>query len=196
MSSTPNPDKCSACTNQKNNRSCPSGGNCKSDLVILGESPGDDEIDSSRCPFSVTGPTGKFVRYRMKKNGIMDIEKSCFLINALNCDVNAACWRENYSRKKYNLAKNCIDRVRCEILQEERKLIFVLGGVAKETMNQITKLDLNQLGTIYHWQNNTHILCTHHPSRIIREECKKDQKQMCEEFAEHTEAAIQKYNSL
>ena len=188
-------DMCHGCTNRKDDKSCPSGGNKESDFVILGESPGEKEIELG-SPFSKTGPTGSMVREEMRKNGINNIDAECFLINALNCDVNAECWRENNNQKKHDLTKDCIKRVECEIRQEERKVIVVLGGVARETIRKIYDLEYISFGNIYTLEGTIRIIFTHHPSRILREKCDEKEERLRKEFADHIKTAILIYNSL
>ena len=176
--------KCSVCINPEA-RSCPSGGYVKSKFVILGESPGNCELNVRR-PFSAMGATGRFLRGEMAKVGI-NIDRDCYILNALNCDVNNNCWSPEHKKKRL-ASKYCKNRVSAEIQKFPRALIFAFGNVS-------LKLLLNQTGIQTKrgaWQtwNGIDVLFTHHPAGLFRG---PNQKKRSLQFTKDIQQVVQKY---
>ncbi|TDI96949.1 MAG: hypothetical protein E2O29_01570 [Deltaproteobacteria bacterium] len=132
-------------------------GNEKSDIMLIGEAPGKDEIIQG-IPF--IGESGKLLTKYLKEAGID--RKNIYITNSVKC-------RPPSNRApKPSEVKKCADYLDQEIYAQKPKVIGLLGAVAlKRVLNAdgITKLRGKPM-----WSDKYQCYCvpTWHPSFIIR----------------------------
>jgi DNA polymerase-1 len=131
----------------------------KSDIVIVGMSPGNDELKQQK-PF--VGRSGKLLRETLLQAGF---DQTPYITNALLCKpLN----EKNVSKEAIKL---CRPRVIEEIKQCSPKFILALGNVAITSIQNDTKLKISSIhGTPIPWteDNSVQVIPIFHPAKVLR----------------------------
>ena len=131
----------------------------KSDIVIVGMAPGNDEL-KKQSPF--VGRSGKLLRETLLKAGL---DQTYFITNALLCKpLN----EKQVSRDAINL---CHKRLIDEIKACNPKFILALGNVAINSIQNDFKLKVTSIhGTPMPWTEDSSItvIPIFHPAKVLR----------------------------
>lgn len=117
--------KCKLCPELGKNH-CPSAGNTNADLVIVGHSPGDQEV-IEKTPFC--GPSGDLVNYMLIEAGI--VREEVYIANTIKCQPPKYASRGGPNTLKASWVSNCWKRfLMHELIAVNPKLILLLGKQA------------------------------------------------------------------
>lgn len=112
-----------------------SKGDPNSPIVIIGESPGKNEV-AQKLPF--VGVSGKLLHDAIDKYGIEP-----YFFNALQCFPGYAVDKKNEDRMKMAV-KNCRHHVLDELLKAPRKMVIAMGAPALWTLTDNYDLKITQ----------------------------------------------------
>lgn len=150
------------CDLKKNANTVIYSGNINSDLLIIGEAPGEEE-DKQQVPF--VGASGKLLKQMLMECNI-DSEN----IYITNC----VFWRPLMNRKPtLDEIKICKPMVLKQIEIIKPKYILLLGSVALNMLFDDTYMITKIRGQILQYENYT-VLATFHPSYVLRMPKQKD----------------------
>lgn len=171
--------KCSYCSSSIYD-SCGDGGVSNSKFVILGESPGPEELVNG-VPFSGVkhNSAGLFLQNTMSQCQIGSIYDNFYVLNAINCDVNG-----KQQNDKMNAAIACRARLLNQLFAKERKIVLALGEVP---LKILTDEDSSSMSYYRGWRTYQFpltkqrfwVMHTYHPShpkQILRDICAQDIK--------------------
>lgn len=155
-------------------------------ILIVGESPGQNE-DEQGTQF--VGVSGEFLRGELEKLDI-DMREDCWLTNALICHPGVRAEKENKNiEAKVPLCRPTLLRT---IEELSPRVIILLGAVAtKSLIGHVWKEDIGSFQRWTGWQIPCHkpnawICPTYHPSYCLRE----NNPVLNMYFAHHLEQAI------
>lgn len=147
-------------------------GRGKKKILIVGESPGEDE-DAAGRPF--VGKSGQWLEQQLEEVGV-DMDRDCWLTNVVQC-------HPPYAIKKKNIVKarrNCFPRLKYQIKHLNPDLIFALGKHAHYSVlcgdrkhkyscpfTPRSKLIRGRIIPSRLW--NTWVCCLVHPAYILRQ---------------------------
>ena len=189
---------------------CVSGGRTDSPFVILGESPGKEELINGK-PFSSKGlnSASHLLRKWLKPYHLDKIEEEFFLINAIHFDVNDKnYWTES---RKTKAGLRCRERMLKEIFSKDRRVILVFGDVALRMFTDIKDLSLGGnaakgIPPQYGWhiinhpetRQNIWIMHTYHPTSTNRTQCMNDTDRAVTHYLQHRQhyQLISKINEI
>jgi uracil-DNA glycosylase family 4 len=147
---------CSGCPWQPRGRRgwCGGEGPRKTDLVIVGEGPGDTETVTGR-PF--TGKSGQLLNATLANYGIKRSE--CYVANSVMCNI----------KPKTAELVSCRPRLVTEITEHEPTLVLALGKIAFQQLCQTRESLGNVVGTLW-WVPDigAWVLPTWHPAAALR----------------------------
>src|SRR6185437_10190796 len=146
--------RCDDCPEGPFTRSVGGYGPARSDLVIIGEHPGESECITGR-PF--TGPSGMLLNQTLKSYGIEPSE--CYRTNVVMC----AC------KPKNSHLDSCYGRLQDDVRSRRPKLILTLGTVAFQGVCR-TKAKLSDVDGTLWWQPDLGcwVIPTWHPAAVLR----------------------------
>jgi uracil-DNA glycosylase family 4 len=141
-------------------------GNPKPEIVFVGEAPGGDE-DKQGEPF--VGKAGQLLNRIIEKAGLK--REDIYICNVLKC-------RPPNNRKPHvDECRNCrpfLDR-QLELLAP--RVILCLGGVAANSLLGNTTGITRLRGQLYDY-NGIPLVCTYHPSYLLRAEGTQDERKL------------------
>lgn len=150
--------KCERCTlHLTRNKTVPGTGNIKTDIVFVGEGPGEEE-DKSGLPF--VGRAGEMLDKLLNENAKLQRE-NIFIANIVKC------------RPPKNRTPNeeevlmCTPYLEAQLMLLNPKIIVALGGTALKYFTGESKITKSR-GSFFKWYGNTRIFATFHPSYLLR----------------------------
>ena len=146
--------RCTDCPEGPLTRSAGGFGPASSELVIIGEHPGEAECLTGR-PF--TGPSGMLLNQTLKSYGI-DPAK-CYRTNAVMCSC----------KPKNTHLDACWDRLRRDVISRKPKIVLTLGKVAFQGVCRTRTSLADTDGTLW-WQPDLQcwVVPTWHPAAVLR----------------------------
>jgi DNA polymerase-1 len=162
------PDKCQNCPFKS--RTCGTRGDPKAPIVIVGESPGLNEITEGR-PF--VGPSGELLSRMLKKEGIDEDE--IYFINAIQCLPPRSRDKNGKSKKDElgvmnDAGRACRSRLIEQITAHPRDIVIAMGALAAKTTTHMWNRAITRVrGQMEESQElGCSILQTLHPAYILR----------------------------
>jgi uracil-DNA glycosylase family 4 len=137
----------------------PYRGNMNAEIVVVGESPGQQEIRDGRM---FVGPSGKMLAEELKRIGIEPSE--IFMLNAARCMIR----KDELSSGQINSILSCCrPNVEMAIQAIKPKLIICLGAIAFQTIHK--KSTLKKARNQFFWSKEFEcwIVVTYHPGYIL-----------------------------
>ncbi len=136
-------------------------GNKKSDILFVGEGPGEQE-DLKGEPF--VGAAGKLLDKMLAAINLT--REEVYIANIVKC-------RPPFNRDpKDDEKKSCINFLRHQFLLIRPKIIVCLGRIAaQEIISSDFRITKNH--GIWYNRKNCNIIATYHPSALLRDESKK-----------------------
>lgn len=135
-------------------------GKPESEIIIVGEAPGAQEIRQDK-PF--VGRSGTLVDKLLDDAGLH--RSQCYITNA------TLCWPQPHRAPKMNEMNCCLPRLREEILRcENRKVILCLGAASSKLLAGISGI-VKDRGVVVPAEDNEFgvpIICTYHPAALLR----------------------------
>jgi len=122
------PELCPNCP-QAGGRKVGARGNLSAPLVILGESPGAQELRFG-APF--VGPSGELLGKCLPED--FDLDRDAFIINAMQCRPPKYSDQNRAKEWKSRACSACHNRVIGQILSHPRKCVLALGGWANAVL--------------------------------------------------------------
>jgi DNA polymerase-1 len=134
-----------------------------SDLVVVGEAPGAQEILKG-VPF--IGPSGKLLWDTLAKVGLPDASEKAFVTNALRCRPPSGPIPES-------AVDSCRPRLREEVSRAQRTVVLALGNTANRSLFQDRNFKITQQrGSVREWTDaegrKTTVIPVLHPAAILR----------------------------
>lgn len=161
---TPSCTGCGKCYYRKQ-RFVGGRGNINAPLVIVGESPGTDELVSQK-PF--TGPSGRILQAQLDKLGLKP--EDYWITNAMQCiPVKVDDAKKNQTHMA-NAVRVCNNRLMAEIGAAPRKVILAAGNAALWSVTGQTDTKITQVrGRLYKSQHaDVGVMGTVHPAFLLR----------------------------
>ena len=155
-------ERCTACPLSKTRHNVVFGvGPCPSDIVFVGEGPGQQE-DLQGEPF--VGAAGKLLDDMLS---IIDLGRhNCYICNIVKC-------RPPQNRDPLPQEQEaCMDYLRYETFMIKPKIIVCLGRIAATTIIDPEFRITRQRGQWFE-RKGYHIIATYHPSALLRDATKK-----------------------
>lgn len=138
----------------------PYRGNLQAEILIVGESPGGQEI-KNRQPF--IGPSGQLLMEQLDWAGIDPA--SVFYTNAARCLVD----RDNIpSRDVKLILELCRSKLELAIEEIKPKAIILCGAIALEQVMRLKGIKGKRGNWLWSNEFNCHVMPTWHPAYILR----------------------------
>jgi DNA polymerase len=154
-----NCDKCGLCRSR--NKTVTGGGNIESEIMLIGEAPGEQEDRQGKV---FVGPSGVLLDKMLASIGL-DRTK-IYICNILKC-------RPPYNRNPMREEeKACIGYLREQFKIMRPKIIVLLGSVACKAIISPDFSVMRRHGEVIE-RKNVYFVPTFHPSALLRDESKK-----------------------
>ena len=138
----------------------PYDGSTQSDILIVGESPGREEI-IAKLPF--IGPSGQILTAVLESIGYP--RSTVRVANACRCRID----KDKDTTKTINTALSyCRPKLARIIKQVNPKIIVALGAVALKQLTGLQKIMENRGRFFYSEEFQRNIFCTVHPAYVLR----------------------------
>jgi DNA polymerase len=187
-------EKCHGCTLYCNATQVVFGeGGIDSDLVLVGEQPGDQE-DLAGKPF--VGPSGKILDESLEAAGI-DRSK-VYVTNA----VKHFKWEEGRGKRRLHSKPNWTEIVACRpwLIEElkllEPKIVVCLGATAAQSLMGRTFRLTQHRGEFLPSEYAPNLLATVHPSSLLRIPDREARHQAREQFTQDFRLVAKKLKKL
>ncbi|QTQ16365.1 uracil-DNA glycosylase [Treponema parvum] len=128
-------------------------------VLVIGEGPGADE-DATGRPF--VGPAGRLLD-KMLLSIALDRKKNCFIANIVKCRP------PNNRDPKPEEAEACRAFLEAQITTLKPAMILAVGRIASQNLLR-TETGIGRLRNTFHDLNGIPVLCTYHPSALLRNE--------------------------
>lgn len=169
-------------------RKVPPEGNLNADVVILGESPGEQEVNQGR-PF--IGPSGKLLDLFLKQVDLCEVDKiacdvfnafsdktvpltriSSFVTNVIMCKPRTATIEGkgtlNPDQILKEASKHCRSRLISELKLVNPKAIIALGNASLEALTGTTGITRRRGAVHFSDEFNAWVVPTLHPAFLLR----------------------------
>jgi uracil-DNA glycosylase family protein len=165
-------------------------GPANSRMVLVGETPGDQE-DLEGKPF--VGPAGRLLNQALEEVGIH--RKQVYVTNA----VKHFKWEERGKKRLHKKPGRrevvaCRAWLEAELFTVKPELIVVLGATAAQSLLGASFRISQQRGIILQSDWAPALLPTYHPSAILRARTTEDRERMRAEFVQDLHRAVQHLN--
>lgn len=147
--------RCKLCANLGQDH-VPSDGNPYADLMIIGQSPGEQEVLDGK-PF--TGPAGSLVTYMLDECGLS--REEVYIANVLKCRPPG-----NRPAQQEEMTMCWQTWLHAEIMMVKPKLILLLG---KDAHQAVLPRDLKFGHLVRNKSKRFHYLTSYHPAYFLRQ---------------------------
>lgn len=124
-------------------------------VCIIGISPGRDEVENTRRPF--TGDSGQLMDKLLAFSGWSRDKTYC---------TNVVCWQNNQPTPDQR--EQCSERFQRELRLMRPKLIITAGAIASEAVTGHKRRKGSRGAVIWSDRWSSYVLDTHHPSAVLQ----------------------------